>query len=168
MEQEIGLRVEALGAESWQARQSAFIALQKYGPEALEALIAGTKHSNWWVRRGCADLMDHLADDRCVTSLLQLLQDPVVAVRRLALHALSCQGCKACPLQVDIITLLIDRATRDESIRVRRAAVHQLGCQPADIRAKEALEEILQYETDDKCLRTAAWALTKHVDPSLS
>lgn len=62
------------------------------GGEAIEALIAGTDHPNWRVRRGCADLMDHLADDRCAPSLLRLLRDPVEAVRRLALHALGCQG----------------------------------------------------------------------------
>lgn len=160
--EETSQRIDAMGDSSWQTRQSAFIALQEQGQSALGALIEGTAHPNWRVRRGCADLMDHLADNRCVTPLLRLLTDPVVAVRRLALHALSCQDCKVCPLQVDVIALLIDRAVYDESIRVRRAAVHQLGCQPADIRARTVLEQILITEKDPKLLFSAEWALTKH------
>jgi HEAT repeat protein len=158
---DLGTQVEQLGAGEWTARNAAFVALQQQGHSAIEALITGTTHPDWRVRRGCADLMDHLADNRCVESLLRLLHDPIEAVRRLALHALGCQGCKVCPLNVDIVAPLVTLALTDKSIRVRRVAVHQLSCQPPDTRAVQALETILAQETDAKLLSRAQWALTR-------
>lgn len=153
--------VALLGADEWHVRSAAFTELQQQGHAAIEALIAGTTHPNWRIRRGCADLMDHLADNRCVESLLRLLHDPIEAVRRLALHALGCQGCKVCPLDVDIVAHLTDLAQNDPGIRVRRVAVHQLGCQPPDSRAIKTLETLLAQETDTKLLSRARWALAQ-------
>ncbi len=160
--EERGAFVERLGAKEWEARRSAFESLSQQGATALEVLIAGTVHPNWRVRRGCADLMDHLADSRCVEPLLRLLNDPVVAVRRLALHALSCQRCKVCPLEVDIIGSLSRLALEDSSIQVRRVAVHQLGCQPPDARAIETLKSVIANDTDAKLLSRARWAISQH------
>jgi HEAT repeat protein len=158
-------QVGLLGADEWHVRNVAFMALQQEGRAAVEVLIAGTVHPNWRVRRGCADLMDHLADNRCVEPLLRLLHDPIEAVRRLALHALGCQGCKVCPLDVDIVAHLVRLAQADSSIRVRRVAVHQLGCQPPDRRAIEVLESLLGQETDSKLLSRARWALLQQQRP---
>ncbi len=162
-----GLDLEAqiadLGAEDWNTRHSAFRALAEQGASAIEVLIAGTEHPNWRVRRECADLMDHLADNRCVDSLVRLLNDPVIAVRRLALHALSCQGCKVCPLEVDIVAHLSRLALEDKSIAVQRVAVHQLGCQPPTPRAKQTLQQILAERRDPKLLSRARWALEQQI-----
>ena len=103
--------------------------------------------------------MDHLADDRCVGPLIEALTDPIVAVRRLAVHALGCQPCKTAPLQVDITGRLIERAMTDPSIRVRRVAVHMLGLQPHDARAVDCLQSLLNEETDPKLLSRARHAL---------
>lgn len=154
--------VEQLGASDWDTRHAAFQALSEQGSACIDALIAGTQHANWRIRRGCADLMDHLADDRCTESLMRLLQDPVEAVRRLALHALGCQGCKVCPLQADTVAPLVECAMTDSSIRVRRVAVHLLGCQPLDSRIQSALETILQSDTDAKIRSRAQWAISKY------
>ncbi len=154
--------VQGLGSPQWEARHEAASRLRACGDAALDALIAGMSHPNWRVRRGCADLMDHLADQRCTEPLLRLLNDPVESVRRLALHALGCQRCKACPLNADVVAHLIERIQRDSSIRVRRVAVHMLGCQPADDRARHLLESLLQTETDPKLLARARWSLTRH------
>jgi HEAT repeat protein len=108
--------------------------------------------------------MDHLADDRCTQPLVKLLDDPVAAVRRLAVHALSCQGCKACPLDVDIVAHLIIRIETDGNMRVRRVAVHQLGCQPPDRRAAAALQSLLARETDTGLVSRARWALARQED----
>lgn len=155
-------QVERLGVDEWQARSAAFSALQQRGAAAVGALIQGADHPNWRVRRGCADLMDHLADDRCVGPLLRLLRDPVAAVRRAALHALGCQGCKACPLRADSVAHLVESAQGDGSIRARRVAVHLLGCQAPDSRAAAALRAILEREADAKLLSNARWALAQH------
>ncbi len=148
-----------LGAKTWEQREKAFRTLQQQGTLAIEALIEGTRHADWRVRRSCADLMDHLADTRCVEPLLALLDDPIEAVRRLAVHALSCQGCKVCPLNIDIVGNLVKVIQTDRSIRVRRVATHQLGCQPQDPRAVEALSALLTSERDTKILSNAKWAL---------
>lgn len=161
-QQNVQTLVEQLGAAAWQTRHAAFKALAEREGDTVNALIAGTTHPNWRVRRGCADLMDHLADDRCTPSLLRLLKDPIENVRRLALHALGCQGCKVCPLQADTVTPLIECATSDSSIRVRRVAVHLLGCQPPDKRIRLTLESILQTDTDTQIRSRAEWALSKH------
>ena len=154
--------VELLGIPDWHIRSQASASLRNAGKEALNVLIAGLSHPNWRVRRECADLMDHLADDRCVEPLLRLLQDPVAAVRRLALHALGCQRCKVCPLDVDTVSHLITAATKDKSQQVRRVAVHLLGCQPPDARAAQALETILAQATDPKLRSRAQWAFQQH------
>jgi HEAT repeat protein len=154
--------VQSLGSPQWEVRHEAASRLRALGHAALDALIAGMSHPNWRVRHGCADLMDHLADQRCTEPLLRLLNDPVESVRRLALHALGCQRCKACPLDTDVVALLIERIQRDSSIRVRRVAVHMLGCQPADDRARHLLESLLHNETDPKLLARARWSLAQH------
>lgn len=155
------LQVELLGTPDWDTRTRAFDSLQQEGTAALDALVTGTTHTNWRVRRNCADLLDHLADDRCAASLVRLLRDPVESVRRLAVHALSCQGCKVCPLNVDIVAHLIEQVRVDRNVRVRRVAVHQLGCQPPDTRAANFLRALLREESDAGILSRARWALEK-------
>jgi HEAT repeat protein len=160
--------LEPLGSPDWSVRHQAAETFRAQGKAALEVIIAGLSHPNWRVRRECADLMDHLADDRCVEPLVRLLADPVESVRRLALHALGCQGCKVCPLTVDVVAHLVEHALRDRSPRVRRVAAHQLGCQPPDARAAEALRTILAQEFDPKLLSRARWALQQQEQLPLS
>ncbi|WP_309717343.1 HEAT repeat domain-containing protein [Armatimonas sp.] len=111
------------------------------------------------IRAYATGLLDHLATDACVVPLTKALSDPSAHVRRLAVHALGCQDCKAAPLDIDIVGLLVDRALHDKSIRVRRVTVHQLGLQPHDPRAVSALESILEHDHDEKLRSRAAFAL---------
>lgn len=151
--------VEQLGDPDWRERDAAFAALQGLGAESVPALVEGLAHPEAQVRLWCADLMDHLADDRCADPLRQALTDPSPDVRRHAVHSLGCQRCKVEPLAVDIVGLLCERSLHDASIRVRRVAVHQLGLQPHDPRAIVTLETILREETDEKLLSRAEFAL---------
>jgi HEAT repeat protein len=151
--------VEQLGDPDWQERDAAFVALQRLGSECVPAIVQGLGHEDAQVRLWCADLMDHLADDRCADPLRVALDDPSPDVRRHAVHSLGCQRCKVEPLAVDIVGLLCERVLHDSSIRVRRVAVHQLGLQPHDTRAVEVLETILRDETDEKLLSRARFAL---------
>ena len=62
--------------------------------------------------------MDHHADDGSVDKLAQLaLQDPVPYVRRVAVHALTCQRCKPAPLTRDVVPLLLRVAQEDPTPR---------------------------------------------------
>jgi HEAT repeat protein len=154
--------VELLGNNDFALSQAATEVLFERGVSALDALVEGLSHPNWRVRKNCAGLMDHLGDDHCIEPLRRVLNDPIVGVRRLAVHALGCQPCKPAPLPADIIGLLLERALSDPSIRVRRVAVHMLGLQPYDARAVEALQAILDQETDPKLLSRARYALREH------
>jgi HEAT repeat protein len=151
--------VELLGEEELEVSQAATELLFARGASALDALVEGLAHADWRVRKNCAGLMDHLGDDRCIEALSRALRDPIVGVRRLAVHALGCQPCKSAPLQADIVGMLIERALSDTSIRVRRVTVHMLGLQPYDRRAVEALQTIMDRETDPGLLARARFAL---------
>jgi HEAT repeat protein len=159
--EDLGTRqlVEHLGSKEFAQSQAAAEVLFAKGAAALDALIEGLSHPDWRVRKNCAGLMDHLGDDRCVEPLRGALKDPIEGVRRLAIHALGCQPCKSAPLQADVVGLLIDRALSDTNMRVRRVAVHMLGLQPYDERAVEALQAILDRETDLGLLSRAQYAL---------
>jgi HEAT repeat protein len=153
--------VQRLASPEFAQSQAAVRVLFTRGAAALDALVEGLSHPDWRVRKQCAGLMDHLGDDRCVEPLRRALKDPIEGVRRLAIHAIGCQPCKATPLAVDIVGLLIERALCDPSIRVRRVVVHMLGLQPCDSRTAEALETILRQQTDPGLLSRAQHALTE-------
>jgi HEAT repeat protein len=156
----LGDAVEHLATvEGW---RTAYPELEQAGAEALDALVAGLAHRHPKVRLWCAALLDHQADGRCVPGLLGLLEDPVAAVRRHAVHSLGCQPCKPAPLALDVVPLLLERATHDPSVRVRRAAAHLLGCQPADARAAAGLRLVAGRDPDARVRRNARWSLSRH------
>jgi HEAT repeat protein len=153
--------VEMLRSKEFTRTQAATAVLFRRGAAALDALVEGLSHPDWRVRKNCAALMDHLGDDRCVEPLRRALTDPIEGVRRLAIHALGCQPCKAAPLAVDLVALLIERSLSDPSVRVRRVAVHMLGLQPYDPRAVEVLETLLAQEADPRLRSRAQFALNE-------
>jgi HEAT repeat protein len=146
-------------AEGWRI---SYPLLEAAGPAALDAVKGGLAHPHPKVRQWCAALLDHHADAACLPGLLRLLDDPVPAVRRHALHSVGCQPCKPSPLPIDVVPLLLRRAAHDPSVRVRRAAAHLLGCQPPDARAAAALRAIAAGDADAKVRRNAQWALAQH------
>jgi HEAT repeat protein len=131
----------------------------------VDTLIGGLHHEDSRVRYNCAGALDHLADERCVEPLRALVNDPVPRVRRMALHALSCEGCKIVPLQTDddLVTLMIDRAMTDASIQVRRHATAGLGGCCHDARVVQALESLLERDTDPAIRRNVRRALRRQV-----
>jgi HEAT repeat protein len=110
----------------------------------MAAMLAGLSHPRWKVRRTCADFMDHFGDQRCVEHLLRALKDPKENVRRLALHSLSCQTCKTCPLNGDFVPPLAEMAQSDRSARARRIATATLGNYLHDSRAIAVLERLAE------------------------
>src|SRR6266567_5597308 len=70
-------------------RASGVIDLALLGRGALEL-------EDSWMRRSCLILLDHLGDERHVAVFAAALRsDPVPRNRRHALHALTCNKCKA-------------------------------------------------------------------------
>jgi hypothetical protein len=129
----------------------------------VEGLLQGLQHAHPKVRYECAHALDHLADERCVEPLRRLLDDPTPRVRRMALHALSCEVCKLTPLQVEenLVTRVIEHALSDPSINVRRHAAMALGNFCADPRAGLTLQMLLDQESDATLLREAYRALRR-------
>ncbi len=109
-----------LGAPDYTTRREARKALMLSNEDVVPILISGLKHENRQIRKNCAELMDHVADERCVAPLAGALEDPIADVRRHALHSLICDECKSVPLDIDAIGLVIKRATEDPSIRVSK------------------------------------------------
>jgi HEAT repeat protein len=147
------------GLTAWAAADT----LLQRGALAVPALIGGLSHPNGKLRATCALLLDHVADDRCIAPLLQVIHhDPLEAVRRCALHSLVCDGCKACPLSTDVVAVLMEVAHRDRSLAVRRRAVFYLSQQQPDPRVPNCLEALIAAETDAVLRRRAANALCRH------
>jgi HEAT repeat protein len=129
----------------------------------VDALLEGLASGDSRVRHDCAHALDHFADERCVAPLRRLLADPVPRVRRMALHVLSCDGCKLTPLPAadDLVARVIHSALADPSINVRRHATVALGgCRTAG-RAVEVLEALAVHDADPAVRREARRALRR-------
>jgi HEAT repeat protein len=155
-------QIELLGSPNRAIAYHASMNLMRQGADILDAAVRGLDHANPKIRRGCADLMDHLGDDRCIEPLIHCTTDPIANVRRQAVHSLSCQRCKATPLQVDLVSLLIERATTDPSMKVRQEAVFGLSMQPSDARAIAVLEAVLMDATNKHTLTKAERVLVRN------
>lgn len=159
--------VERLADENFQITRVAWDTLLTRGTAALDALAAGLNHPNRVIRRECALLMDHLGDDRCVEPLrLAMRHDPIEAVRRNAMHSLACQGCKACPLNTDVVGALLEAALADRSKQVRCRAWQYLVGQEQDARVVAAVDAIREMEQDPIILLRAERALAWHTQAS--
>jgi HEAT repeat protein len=97
--------------------------------EVFDALVRGTHHANPVVRWWSVQLLDHCPDERAITALIPLFEDPVPRVRRNSVHAVGCPACKPIASQRPDASLL-DRlrqiANDDPSPKVRREATLSL------------------------------------------
>jgi HEAT repeat protein len=163
--QVVALLQETEGKIEWAATST----LVARGKAAIDALLEGMKHSNSKVRATSALLLDHVADDRCIEPLLHALrQDPHEAVRRCAMHSLVCDGCKECPLHVDVVGALLESLQNDRSMSVKRRAVFYLSQQAPDIRTRQAFDALLLSATDPILRRRAQAALDSGYSSRLS
>jgi HEAT repeat protein len=75
-------------------RRLAKVRLREAGRPALPAVRRGMHHPKPMVRRLCASILDHLADEATLTDLVAALDDEDPGVVKRALHALACDRCK--------------------------------------------------------------------------
>lgn len=144
-EQIIELLAEAEPGVSFAAQD----VLVQRGASVIDALLGGLRHPNRKTRATCALLLDHVADNRCVAPLRKaMFTDSDEAVRRCAMHSLICDGCKECPLDVDVVGALLEAAQTDRALSVRRRAVFYLSMQPPDSRVVSGLQELLTRDID--------------------
>lgn len=130
--------------------------------EAMAQLLRAADHPNPKVRWFCAHELDHLATDESVATLLRLTRDSVTKVRVEAVHALGCERCKQCSLNVDMIGLMIDFALNDPEVKVRASAIYALGYLAADERAAVALQQIVDDSATSAGLRRSAQQSLKY------
>ena len=139
----LDVQVELLGSREFTQWYPAQVSLKERGVDALEAALQGLRHPNARIRAQCADILDHVGDERCVPALLELARDAVPNVRRRAIHALACQRCKAVPVCVDLTEVLLEFAFHDPDLKVRSEAVFGLAEQPHSQRIITALEGLI-------------------------
>lgn len=141
------------------ADASKVIALISAQPDDLRAVvdayIAGLSHKNPSVRYECAHALDRYGDPKAVGALIALSYDPVPRVRRMAMHALSCDACKIeRPYSDRAIQRAVELAFSDESIQVRRHAVIAVA-ELAGRNAQPALERLIGTDPDKVVRRNA-------------
>ena len=159
----LSAQVELLGVRAWRVIRAAEEALTAAGPAGIAAALEGLSHPNPRVRRGAASFMDHHADDGCVDKLAQLaLHDPVPYVRRVAVHALTCQRCKPAPLTRDVVPLLLRVAQEDLNSKVRGEALWGLCGQAPDDGLIAPLSAILREASHPRVRGLAHAALKRH------
>jgi HEAT repeat protein len=158
--------VEQLASKDWRLVETVAKQLLAVGDEGMTAVILGMGHSDSRVRRACAGFFDHHGNDRCLIGLMErVLNDPVPSVRRTAVHSLGCDRCKANPLLMDRIPLLLSVIQKDDNKWVRYEAIWALNASKDDNRYYPLLREILALETDTDILRVAHDVLY-HRDPT--
>jgi hypothetical protein len=130
----------------------------------LNELLAGLDHPVARVRGDCAAELDHYSEDQCAIALVRLLRDPSAYVRKKAAHGIICDSCKASPLPVDAIGLLLERVLTDTSVRVRRVcipAIHYSG--RSDPRIEPAMHHVIAHDPDS-AVRTRAERLLRDIE----
>ena len=135
-------------------------------PEVLrrvqDVYLQGLSHPSPKVRFECAHAIDFYGDATCRGPLVVLLDDPVPRVRRMAVHALGCDACKADLFgdDEDLRRRLAAMALGDPSVQVRRHAVWAVGA-AGGAEAAATLRRVLANEGDTAALRNARLGLRR-------
>jgi HEAT repeat protein len=93
--------------------------------QTLAALGRGVNDPSPVVRWWSVQVLDHVPDPRAIDLIAPLLDDPVPRVRRNAVHALGCAGCKPTAeicLTPEVKARIAEMAREDPSSKVREEA----------------------------------------------
>ena len=123
------------------------------------AIVDALRHPNPRVRAECLELLDHLADEASVPAMIAATSDPVPRVRRAAVHALGCQGCKSASLCADLTAVFLPIAESDPAWRVRQEAVISIAQQAATDRSRATLAKLASADPHPSVRKQARWAL---------
>lgn len=142
------------------------------GREIIPAVIHGLGSEQPQIRRWCAELLDHNADDSCIAPLAALMDDPIAHVRWQAVHSLGCQRCKGAPLNVQkvIAARMLKLAFADPSARVRAGALQALQLD-VELKTPETLAKLrsecerINIHTPSKRERALQRALVQALGP---
>ena len=139
----------------------AFWHLVLSGPAALEPAKAGLTHDNPDVRRHCARILDHLADEDAFGQLAGMLSDPDSRVRSSALHALACDRCKTDSCRPDKAMVLgpaLSLLAEDPDKYVRALAIEVVGrFVHTDLEARAGLIRARSEDPEPSVRKKAVW-----------
>ena len=132
-------------------RQRSKIYLREAGTRAVPAVRRGMHHPKPIVRRLCASLLDHLADEAAVVDLVRALDDDDPEVLKRALHALACDRCKEneCRPGEELFVPRALELLHHRNADVRASAIDTLGKvvgHRADV--ADALNRVAQHDPD--------------------
>lgn len=110
-------------------RQRAKIYLRGAGQPAVPAVRRGLQHPDPVVRRLCASILDHLADELAFVDLVAALDDDDPGVLKRALHALACDRCKenACRPGEELFVPRALELLQHPNADIRASAIDTLG-----------------------------------------
>jgi hypothetical protein len=123
------------------------------------AIVDALRHPNPRVRYECLGLLDHLAEEESVPAMIAATSDSVPRVRRMAVHALGCQGCKQSSLCADLNAVFLPIAEHDPVWKVRREAVISIVQQEASERSRATLRKLAAADPHATVRKQARWAL---------
>jgi len=123
------------------------------------AIVDALRHPNPRVRYECLGLLDHLAEEESVPAMIAATSDSVPRVRRMAVHALGCQGCKQSSLCADLNAVFLPIAEHDPAWKVRREAVISIVQQEASERSRATLRKLAAADPHATVRKQARWAL---------
>jgi hypothetical protein len=132
------------------------------------AIVDALRHPNPRVRFECLGLLDHLAEEESVPAMIAATSDPVPRVRRMAVHALGCQGCKLSSLCADLNAVFLPIAENDPAWRVRQEAVISIAQQEATDRSRATLRKLASADPHPTVRKQARWALGLQEDGTWS
>ena len=140
-------------------RQRAKIFLREAGQPALPAVRRGMHHPKPIVRRLCASILDHLADEAAFVDLVEALDDEDPDVVKRALHALACDQCKEneCRPGEDLFVPRALELLHHPNADIRASAIDTLGkvvARRPDV--VDALDEAAQSDRDRRAAQHGA------------
>ena len=111
-------------------------------------------------RARCLAVLDHVANDASTHVFAAALRDPVVDVRRHAVHGLTCERCRATDVCLgDVVPAVVAALAVEGNAAIRHQLVVVLGgFAPRNDLARRTLDAIAAHDTD-ALLRAAASAV---------
>jgi HEAT repeat protein len=102
-----------LGREAPEFRSSLTAVLEKFGEQAVGALVVALKHSDWRVREQAAEILGLIGRETAVLPLIDILGDDCWQVRFAAVYALGHIGGADARAAVQTLHTDTDRRVRE-------------------------------------------------------
>jgi HEAT repeat protein len=111
-------------------------------------------------RARCLAVLDHVANEASTQVFAAALRDPVVDVRRHALHGLTCERCRSSDIDLDdVVEAVLVAFAAEEDPEIRHRIVVVLGGFSSRSDVARRVLDTIAADDPDELLRTAASAV---------